>query len=204
MIRAAALCSLVVLTASCLSSAGLTPLATSHAASDLSTYGLRRVALLPFEGEELDEVQARSIQGAFHLELGRAAPYELVRLTPADVAEVEDSEPYRRGAYDPRTLLELARRFRLDGVMIATVTQLDVYPPQLLSLELDLVSCETGAVIWTSSLQMDASDALVRRHMADFQRTQANAGDWEDGVRLTLISPTHFARFAASEVAKRL
>jgi hypothetical protein len=188
----------------CVSSGGLPPLATASAAPDMATYELRRVAMLPLAGEQLDEQHAASIQGAFHLELGRSAPYELVRLTPEDLDEVYTSEPHRRGSYHPRTLLELARRYRVDAVLIGTVTQFDVYPPQVLALDLVLVSCETGMILWTSNVHLDASDALVREHLDWYQRSQAHSGDWEDGVQLTLISPTHFARFAASEVAKQL
>lgn len=204
MIRAALFLSLTALAAGCVTADGLTPLATTHSAPDLETYELRRVALLPFAGEELDASHAASLQGAFQLELGRAAPYELIRLTPEDMIEVKSSEPYRRGSYHPRTLLELARRYRVDAVLIGTVTQLDVYPPQVLALELVLVSCETGMVLWDSSLHVDASDSLVREHLDWYQRSQSTSENWEDGVKLTLISPTHFARFAASEVAKRL
>jgi len=194
----------LALAAGCMTGRNLPPLATSQTAPDFATYALRRVALLPFDGDQVSEAQADAIQDAFLLELGREAPYELVRLTPADLAEVQSSEPYRRGSYRPRTLLELARRYRLDAVIIPTVTQLDVYPPQVLGLELDLVSCETGMALWSARLHLDASDTLVRKHLDWYQRSQARGAGWKDGVQLTLISPAHFARFAASEVARRM
>lgn len=179
------------------------PLARARSAPDYGTYRLHRVGLLPFEGE-LEGEHAGTLQGAFLLELARQAPFELVRLSPADLAEVQSSEPYRRGTYQPRTLLELAERFRLDGILIGTVTQASVYPPQVLGLELDLVSCETGMVLWNSGLHVDASDARVRRHLESFERSQETADTWQGGVQLTLISPSRFARFAAHEIAKGL
>ena len=51
MIRVAALLSVVALTASCVTSGDELPLASAFAAPDLPTYELRRVALLPFEGD---------------------------------------------------------------------------------------------------------------------------------------------------------
>ena len=182
----------------------LPPLARTQAAPDFESYRLSRVGLLPFEGDELGDAHAATLQRAFLLELGQLAPFEVVRLDPADLAEIQASEPYRRGLYRPRTLLDLAERFRLDAILIGSVIQASVYPPQVLGLELDMVSCETGMVLWTASLHVDASDTTVRRHLDSFQRSQETTEDWQGGVQLTLISPSRFARFAAHTVAKEL
>ena len=179
-------------------------LATSREASDLDTYRLRRVGIAPFEGHDIDPERSRTLQGAFLLELGRSAPFELVRLDTGDLTEMKTSEPYRRGSYHPQTLLELAHRFNLDGVLIGTVTQFNVYPPQVLGLELDLVSTETGMVIWAASLRLDAADSRVRQNLEWYSRSQESLASWEGGVQLTLISPSMFARFAAHEVARQL
>jgi hypothetical protein len=179
-------------------------LAVTRAAPDLHTYHLRRVGIVPFEGHDIDPERSRTLQGAFLLELGRVAPFEIVRLDSKDLDELADSEPYRRGTYKPKTLLELARRFNLDGVLVGTVTQFNVYPPQVLGLELDLVSTETGMVIWAASLRLDAADRRVRQNLEMYSRAQERGSNWEGGVQLTLISPSMFARFAAHEVAAEL
>lgn len=179
-------------------------LAFTRAAPDLDTYHLSRVGIVPFEGDDIDPERSRTLQGAFLLELGRFAPFEIVRLDASDLEELTDSEPYRRGTYHPKTLLELARRYNLDGVLVGTVTQFNVYPPQVLGLELDLVSTETGMVIWAASLRLDAADARVRKNLEHYSRSQGGEEGWEGGVQLTLISPSMFARFAAHEVAREL
>lgn len=203
-LRGPALACLVTLAPACITMESLPPLARWSSAADYHTYHLRRVGLLPFGGPTLDREHSETLQAAFLLELGQSAPFEIVRLTEADLAEIKSSEPYRRGTYQPRTLLELSERFRLDAVLLGTITQASVYPPQLLGLELDLVSCETGMALWNSSLHIDASDASVRRYLETFQRSQETTGTWQGGVQLTLISPSRFARFAAHEVAKGL
>jgi hypothetical protein len=190
--------------AACSSLSDVPPLARTRSAPDFDSYRLARVGLLPFEGDELGQGHAATLQRAFLLELGQLADFEVVRLDPSDIAEVQASEPYRRGLYQPRMLLDLAERFRLDAILIGSVIQVSVYPPQILGLELDLVSCETGMVLWTASLHVDASDSTLRRHLDDFQRSQETTEDWEGGVQLTLISPSRFARFAAHAVAQEL
>jgi len=206
-VKQAALALLVAGTAllpACTSLSDAPPLARSQAAPDYGSYRLQRVGLLPFEGDELGAEHAATLQRAFLLELGQTATFEVVRLSPEDLAEVQDSHPYRRGVYQPRTLLELSRRFHLDAVLAGTVIQASVYPPQVLGLELDLVSCETGMVLWNASLHIDASDSNVRRYLESFQRSQETTESQQGGVQLTLISPSRFARFAAAEVSKQL
>ena len=179
-------------------------LAVTREAPDLHTYHLRRVGMVPFEGRDIDPERSRIMQGAFLLELGRVAPFEIVRLDADDLDELTYSEPYRRGTYQPKTLLELAERFNLDGVLVGTITQFNVYPPQVIGLELDLVSTETGMVIWAASLRLDAADSRVRTNLELYQRARERDANWEGGVQLTLISPSMFARFAAHEVAVEL
>ena len=177
------------------------PLATSAIASDFATYRIARVGLLPFSGRDVDADGALDLQRAFQLELARVMPYELVPLSTADLDEVRASEPYRKGRHDPKAILELARRYRLDALLMGTVTQLDPSPPQKMGLELELVATETGQSLWTSELQLDAGDARVRQRLELWQASQKADGGGRESVQLTLVSPERFARFAAWEVA---
>lgn len=177
------------------------PLATSAIAADFASYRIARVGLLPFSGSDVDPESALDLQRAFQLELARVMPYELVPLGSHDLDEVEASEPYRRGRHDPRTILELARRYRLDALVIGTVTQLEPYPPQKLGLELELVATETGQSLWTAELQLDAGDARVRQRLDLWQASHKADGGGRESVQLTLVSPERFARFAAWEIA---
>lgn len=176
------------------------PLASASAASDLASYPLRRVGLPPLLGAALEGRQCDGLQEGLQLELAAVAPFELVRLSANDVAEVRASEPHRRGWYDPRTVLELARRYQLDALLVGTVTQVSTYPPQTLALQLELVACETGLPIWSAQIALDASDARVRASLAAYERSKAAAPGGSS--QLTLLSPERFARFAANELAR--
>lgn len=178
------------------------PLASARASEDLRTYTLRRIALLPLLGERLDAQHARTLQDALALELARVSPFELVQLRPEDVEETPGFEPHRSGGYEPRTVLELARRYRLDGVLVGTVTRLEPYAPQALGMGLELVACETGRPIWSGRLSIDGSRADVRASLEAFQRRLEPTHAREAGAQLTGLSPALFARFAASEMAR--
>ena len=178
------------------------PLAVAERARDFESYSLRRVGLLPFSGQAMSIPRAAELQAAFATELARVAPYEIVMLDASDVLEVIRSDPHRRGAYQPGTIIELARRFRLDGLLVGTVTQLRTYTPQILGLELDLVASDTGRSIWYSSLNLDAGDERVKRSIDVWCNNEREGSLAPESSELVLLSPSRFARFAAHEVSR--
>lgn len=176
-------------------------LARARVAADFHTYELHRVGILPFTGRGIDAERARELQLAFLAELAQATPYELVLLDGPDVQEIEASDPFRRGVYRPRTIIQTSRRYNLDALLFGTVTEERFFAPQVLALAVDLVAAETGLVIWSSSVHLDASDPRVvdglELYFGDPRRADETGGDW----RISLLSPERFARFAAFQVA---
>jgi hypothetical protein len=182
----------------------LPPLAHARVSADFDSYELRRVGLLPFRGHDLERDGGRQLQEAFLFELARRARYEIVLLDDVDLAEVDEDQPYERGSYRARSVVEIARRFRLDALLVGTVTHLESYAPQSLGLQLELVAAETGLVIWASGLELDSADATVRESLARYQDQQLGPGDRATDLEVTLLSPARWMRFAASEVARTL
>jgi hypothetical protein len=172
-------------------------LASAVVSSDFESYALQRIGLLPFTGRGLRPEHALHLQRALHSELTQSTPFELVLLEDQDLAELESSDPYRRGWYKPKTIIGLAQRYSLDGILFGVVTQERYFPPQLLSLQVDLVSAETGLVIWSGSVDLDAADPRVH----DGLRLYYGAATDEETWRVALLSPERFARFAAFQIA---
>ena len=176
-------------------------LAVARVSPDFDSYELNRIGLIPFAEAGSDaDASAEFVAGAFYMELSQSTPYEIVLLDPIDLAETTESEPHRRGWYNPRTIIELARRFRLDGLFVGTVTQHKSYPPQQLSVGMELVSAETGSVLWTSQVHLDAADRRVRDSLAAYVESERG----ETSAQLALLSPSSFARFAAWQMARLL
>ncbi len=179
-------------------------LARTRYVSDYSTYSLRRVGLLPLIGLQGDPRRQTEFAQAFLFEFARSAPYELVALDGAQVAEVDPSRPHERGAYSARTVLELAQRFRLDALLVGEVTQLEMYSPQLLAVQLELISAETGLAIWASSVHIDGGDRALEPNLEHFRRMQRDEAQGSADLQITLLSPARLARFAAFEIARTL
>ncbi len=172
-------------------------LATAEVSNDFDTYAIERVGLLPFSGKELATTEAQELQASFLSEVARATPYEVICLDADDLEMVEAGDPHRTGSYSPRTIIELSRRYNLDAILFGSVTDERFFPPQLLSLTLDLVSAETGLVVWSSSVHLDARDERVQ----DGLRAYYHVDDREKAWQIALLSPERFARFAAFQIA---
>jgi hypothetical protein len=180
------------------------PLADTRIASDRETYTIRRVGLVPFCGSELTEEQAGMLQETFFSELSRYADFEIVPLTARDLEEIPNSEPFRVGWIQPRTVIGLARRYRLDAVLIGTVTERQVFTPQRFGVQLDMVAAETGVPIWTSTVHADASDERVRSSVQRWYETTRASRKSGESWELCLLSPRRFAQFGAYEIARGL
>ena len=194
---------LLALAASCAAPREVPPLATARMVSDFGTYRLERVGLLPPVGVSLTEQQQDHVQAACHAEFSAACAMEVVRLGELDLEAVPTLEPVRRGSYSAEAILALAQRYRLDGLLIPTVTDLQVHPPQRLGLSVDLVSAETGQALWSSAVRLDAAQATTRESIEAWAHD--HQGDVSDHTwEVTLLSPRRFARFAAFHLASLL
>jgi len=179
--------------------------ATARVVTDFESYDLHRVGLLPLVGQEIWSAQSEPVQSGFLSELSRTTPFEVVSLGEGDLAEIPGSDPYRRGWYDPRTIIALAKRYQLDAVFVGTLADAQFFAPQRLAVQLDLVACETGAAIWSGSVHLDASDSTVRDSLmiwaTDAQAAEHRGSEPSD---LALLSPRRFARFAAWQLSQLL
>jgi hypothetical protein len=193
----AALCALVT---SCVTAGvpEMPRLASAEVSPDYYGSGFRRVGIMPFNGRDLRDSLNVSLQKSMQFEASRATPYEVVILSPHDSEGIEQSDPHRRGWYSPETVLELAQRYNLDAILFGTVTEERFYTPQLLSLTMDMVSAETGLVVWSSNLHLDANDERVRKGLHAYFADEQSPDHW----RLAMISPERFGRFAAYQMAR--
>ncbi len=176
-------------------------LARAEVASDFETYAVERVGVMPFQGEDVDVRRGRDLQLSLYGEFSRGTPFELVLLDAQDLEEVRGSEPHRRGWYRPLTIIEASRRYNLDAILFGTVVSEQLFAPQSLSTQVDLVAAETGLVIWSASVHLDATDPRVREGLERyFGAVDGGSQPWE----VSLVSPSRFARFAAYQVASLL
>ena len=177
-------------------------LGSAEIVSDFDSYELRRVGLLPLRGDGIDHESHEAMETALITELDATTEFELLRLTAADLDEIPQSEPHRTGTYNPATILALARRYRLDAIIIGTVTDQQLFTPMRLGLQLDLVAAETGLAVWTAAVQLDTTRADVKQSLDAW--SISHLGESETATHVSLISPGRFSRFAAWQIAQLL
>ncbi len=171
-------------------------LAQARVSSDFTTYEIRRVGLLPFDGFQLTPERRRELQNAFHSEFSQSTPFEIVLLGESQLQELIQSDPYIKGTYEPRTIIGLSQRFNLDAIFFGTITQERFFPPQVLSMQLDLVAAETGMVVWSSTIHLNADDPRVAEGLQTYY-----GGIDKEVWQIAMLSPERFARFAAFQMA---
>lgn len=201
-----ALCALVFSSAltGCQASKTVPLMGSAQITSDFESYSLVRVGVLPFaelNKEPMTRHEIGAVETSFHSEFAAATPYDLVPLRASDLEELLPPDPFREGWYSPSTLTTLRERYRLDALLVGTVTSRRVVAPQVLGVQLDLVSCETGQTIWTSDLLLDASNEGTRRAVDTWARHHLGE---EHGARMAMLSPKKFAHFAAFQMARLL
>ena len=200
-----ALIGAAMLSASCMVGPAEVPLmGAARVTSDFETYQVRRVGLVPFgavDKEVLAAHQVGALETTFHAELSAGTSYDIVPLRSYDLAGVIPPDPFRAGWYSPEAILTLRNRYRLDAILVGTITSRRIVAPQVLGMQLDLVSCETGATIWSCDLILDAARESTRDAIEVWARHEL--GD-PDGAALALLSPKKFAHFAAFQMARLL
>lgn len=180
-------------------------LATGRIAEDFNSYSIHRVGLLPILGRGADAQHAEILQAAFYTELSQQTPFDVIPLSQSDLEEVDYAESYVRGVYEPEMVIALARRFRFDAMFVGTVVDCSFYSPQRLSVEMELVATETGAAIWSSSVQLDSASSRVRKALRAFYLDSGAVMSMDgNGWELALLSPSLFAQFAAWQIATML
>lgn len=181
-------------------------LASARVAPDFSSYEIRRVGVLPHDGVALEPNEADVFATSLFGEFSRSTPYEFVRVDLPDHEGVVESRPYEEGRYHPQTILELSRRFELDALLFPTIVHRKWFPPQQVSISVDLVAAETGLVIWSSVVHLDAEDPAVIDGLKIFYGFKPKVLDeWPDeSWDTSLVSPAKFTRFAVHELAELL
>jgi hypothetical protein len=177
-------------------------LARAQSAPDLTSYHVQRVAIVPFTGADLDSLRATELENGLAIELAPRASFEIVQLSAADLAEIPRADPYRRGWYAPSTLIEIALRFHVDAVLVGTVREWSLYAPQRMASQVELVSCETGMVAWSSTIELDARDARVQESIESWYTLEHDSHDAPGDEALASLSPAIFAHFATRELAR--
>ncbi len=176
------------------------PLAVVRIAADRELYEIRRVGILPIVSRDMRMDDARALQSALALQLGGRIHAEVLVLSEGQAAEVPSNDAFLTGRIEPESVLALARRFNLDGIVTVNVTDRRTYAPQRLGLEVELTACDSGLPIWGASLRLDAAEERTQNSLRAWFQNDRGTNGANESVDIYLLSPQRFAEFAAAQV----
>lgn len=178
------------------------PIGTARASADFHSYDLRRVGVLPPEGDGLDADSSIALRDALAIAFTAETTYEMVPLGAPELESVGTVAPARSGRTQPDAILDVARRTGCDAILSPRVVDLRWYEPVRLGLEVDLIAVETGLVIWTSQVKVDTGNLRTLESIAAWQGATRAGGDTDRAV--DVLSPRRLGEFAAAQVAMLL
>ncbi|MCA8957014.1 MAG: hypothetical protein KDC87_13130 [Planctomycetes bacterium] len=175
-----------------------TPIPVNHYfadARDLQT--VRRVMLLPLlvgDGVRVDE---RMVRRSLTRELNLLQRFQVVALPEGKAEEAAVNHALDRGQVSTSALVQLARQYRLDGVIVGRISSYRPYLPPHLGIEARLFSLHTGSWVWVADATFDTNTAACMSDLRHYAATALPSADLTpDSVRLIRLSPQRFASYA--------
>ncbi len=184
-------------------------LTTKPSSTELRSYrspsigAVDRILILPFTPESRFPDQADMVTARFTQGIRRGA-FTVLPLPDAAVATSLVDDVRIRGSVRTADLVRLQEDYRVDAVVIGAVTRYDPYAPQVLGLDVKLISTRSGMVLWQARKVFDASDAGVHSDALAWYDRYVNETDAEFGPEVVLLSPKAFARYACARLAESM
>lgn len=165
---------------------------------------VQRVLLLPLVDESGHGPGGAVVSEAVHEEMAKTRRFKVVRPDPNDAAQLASRGPRRNGRIPVSVLVDLGKRYGVDGVLFGAITRYRAYPPPVVGLDLILLDVQTGSVLFSVEDLVDGADRLAANSMDAFYRDEAARGETLFGPEIVRTSPDWFARFAARRVVRVL
>jgi hypothetical protein len=189
------------------------PTASQYHAGFFAWAGVSRVLILPVLNESPYTRAGDEVSRALAEELQLLGRFEVVA-PPAGEHPRLAAQVHRGGRFDEAAMLELAKVFRADVILHATVTQYSPYPRPRLGLVLQAVSPAEAKVVASVDGLWDSTQRPVELRAKLYYHELPARHPWianhliapDDGYadELALDAPMLFQRFVCHEAVRTL
>ena len=159
--------------------------------------GVRRIMVLPFREAEGVDADHLGVREAFLAELAKIHRFEVIPLPAGAEEDHEIYQSLQRGRISAEALVALAARYKLDGVLVGTITSYRPYLPPTLGLRTKLFSVHSGSYVWAAEGLYDAKDARTMEDLEHYQKSFLATETSMHGTRINLLSPARFAAYVS-------
>jgi len=161
---------------------------------------MRRVLLAPLANETRHPRASEQLRRNLAAELQAAGLFELV-LPPARELPALSQFVRKKGKYDEQMLVELRRRYNVDGLLVGTLTQYRPYRPLRIGLVLHLISIHDASPVASIDSIWDCRDRKVSEAALQYAEHELLVAKSDRQPELILDSPDFFQRFVSHQVA---
>jgi TolB-like protein len=158
---------------------------------------VRRIMVLPFTEESGVQADCAKVRDTFVTELQKLRRFEVVPLPTSAEEDNVLNASIHRGRLSTEAMVKLCNRYRLDGLLVGSITAWRAYTPPHLGLRTQLVSVHSGAAIWAIDAIYDTSDRStisdLRHYVDGVQTADASLHGWE----MNLLAPGKFTQYVA-------
>jgi hypothetical protein len=162
--------------------------------------GVRRVVLLPTENETRYLKAGRRIREQLAAELKSTGLFQVIA-PPVEAFGHCETHLVAHDGLPEDLLVDMARRFNADGVLISAVTDYHPYSPPRVGVTVHLINTRDARTLVTVDGMWDARDAAVAAYAQQVSRTLTSASGAEISPRMVIDTPAYFELLVARQVA---
>jgi hypothetical protein len=155
---------------------------------------------MPIHNETDSSHAAEEARNALCTELQQLGRFEVIP-APPEVC-VEFSQMIREnGRFNELVMIQLARQFRADAIIMGTLSQFSPYNPVRMGLVLQVVSPGDGMVVASVDGMWDSANPWIAQRARNYYEAYCRGRDKPLTANLVLDSPRLYQRFVCSEAA---
>jgi hypothetical protein len=162
--------------------------------------GVRRVLVLPLANETNYSHAAEEVRNAFCTEMQQLGRIDCVP-APPDACAVLSQTIRSNGTFNELVLIDLARTYHADAIIMGTLTQYSPYNPVRMGLNLQVVSPGDGVVVASVAGIWDSASPWIAQRARDYYAQYCRRRDEPLTANLVLDSPRLYQRFVCFEAA---
>jgi len=165
---------------------------------------VRRVLIVPFNYTGTDPNIAADLVNALGLQLQKSGLFEVV-FGERVLKKLDDADSvWVKGVFNVDAVQEARKKFQADAIVFGTITHYYPVEPAAMGVRLQMISAETGVVLWSADAAFDSSqravsDAVKRYYKENYAKDYSLYG-W----KVVLVSTRRYADFVSHEMVRTL
>jgi hypothetical protein len=173
---------------------------SEYHAHPFSWFGVSRVLVLPLDNETTFSHASEEVRNALVTELQQLGCFEVVP-APPEVCTTLSRYARANGRFNELALIQMARDFRADVIILGTLSQFSPYTPVRMGLVLQVISPADGVVVASVDGVWDSANPWIAQRARDYYLQSCRRRDEPLTADLVLDSPRLYQRFVCAEAA---